>query len=91
MSEFKTYKEQSRINWGSTEEKLTLEQINTGAILRIADATESMAKNYTQMENDLKYYKDLANDRLKIITSLNNVNSVLRGHLTRLKNKSCKK
>ncbi len=90
MSEFKNYKDQSRINWGTTSETLTLEQINTGAILRIADATESMAKNYTQMERDLKYYKELSERRGESLIKSHRLVSSLKGHLTRHKNKSKK-
>ena len=44
---FKNYKQESRKDWGTNQdsELLSIEQINLGAILRIADATEAMAKN----------------------------------------------
>lgn len=57
---FKSYKEESRNNWGRDLEEgrsLTIEQINCGAVLRIADATEAMARRYTALLDE--------NERLK--------------------------
>ena len=45
----------------------SIEHIQTGAIQRIADACELMAKNWQSLSNDVSYYKDLsARKQLKI-------------------------
>ena len=52
-----SHRQESRIDYGTTDENMTLEQIQTGAILRIADAAEKMANNYAQILSDLDWYK----------------------------------
>ena len=48
----RSYKTESRVDWGtSSDGLLNIEQINCGAILRIADAVEKMAASYDQMRN----------------------------------------
>lgn len=55
---FKDYRKESRINWGSDQEKaLTHEQINTGCLLRIADSVESMSVNHVKLQGDYNYMR----------------------------------
>ncbi len=55
---FKPYREGSRENWGiNTEGSLAIEQINSGALLRIADASEKMAENYDALLRDRDFWK----------------------------------
>ncbi len=62
MSTFKPYREGSRTNWGSDQDSsLTIEQINCGALLRIADATELMAKRYQELINQREQFERSAN------------------------------
>ena len=83
---FKSYREESKGNWGIyQEETLNLDQINTGAILRIADATEKMASNYVKMENELSYYKKQSLQRYDEIEKLRRSNAALRGVIKRMK------
>lgn len=55
--------------------KFSLDQIKVSALLRIADATESMAKNYTEMQSDIDSLKkrnialSLENSQLKKTTA----------------------
>ena len=50
---FKNYKQESRKEWGiDTNSALDIEQINCGAILRIADATEKMAERVIGLINE---------------------------------------
>ena len=85
---FKHYREESKKNWGTDDHRsLSIEQINCGAILRIADATEKMASNYTRMENDLKYYKEKFDQKNIEIKRLERVIAGLRGYLKRTKSK----
>ena len=55
----KSFKDQSRIDWHVEvrQETASLEDIRTGALQRIADATEVMAQNYTRLQNDAERYK----------------------------------
>jgi hypothetical protein len=82
---FKTYREESKINYGSVKEKSTLEEINTGSLQRIADATEKMASNYQKMENDLAMYKRWYEERGKTVDKLNYTIRTLKGVITKLK------
>lgn len=88
MSNFKSYKEQSKANWGIfQDEGLNINQIQLGAILRIADASEKMASNYVKLENDLKFYKDRYESGQKDIEKLRRSNAALRGVIKRMKGK----
>ena len=84
----KSYREESRKNYGqSGGGNLTLEQITCGALLRMADATETMAKNHIKMQSDLDYYKRLSENRADRVASLERSNAALRGTITKLKRK----
>lgn len=82
---FKSFREESRTNFGTNDEKLSLEQVNTGAFLRMADAMEKMAGNYTKLENDLKWYQKNYPEKNAEIVKLKHSNAALRGHIKRLK------
>lgn len=47
-------REASKQNWTSSD---TIEDINSGCLQRIADATELIAKNYTQLLKDIESHK----------------------------------
>lgn len=83
----RSFKEDSRQPWGYDGDKRTstLEEVNTGCLQRIADATEVMAKNYLQMQSDLNYYKKRSEDLQKRVESRDNTIKSLKGHITRLK------
>lgn len=87
MAEFKGYRDHAKINYGTTEGKPTLEQINTGCLLRIADSVEIMSGNYLQMQSDLEYYKKRYSENGARISKLEKSNAALRGHIKSLKNK----
>jgi len=81
-----TYKDQSRINWepqGGRE--ASLEELKIGAIQRIADATELMAKNYQQLIDERDrykgYYERAREQRDKAYRRI----SALQGVITRMK------
>lgn len=75
----------SRREYGLVGERATHEEIKTGALQRIADATEVMARNYQQLidERDTfrRWYRSekAANERLA------RSNAALRGTITKLK------
>jgi hypothetical protein len=91
MSKRVSYREESRKDWGATladDERLDTEQIQLGALLRIADAVEPMAKHHVALQRDLDYYKRLASERAITIGYLSKSRAAIKGHLTRLKAKS---
>jgi phage shock protein A len=89
MAEFKHYKEESRKKWGTDqEEALTLDQINTGAVLRIADATEAMAVNFNELIAKNKRLTDLVEHSRTENKQLSNKVRGLKASITRLKNKN---
>ncbi len=57
----KNYKEESRKNWVANMPEgaqLSNEDLKFGAILRIADATELMAKNFLELQRQNEYLKN---------------------------------
>lgn len=51
-------REGSRREWASKTASLTDSQIKTGALLRIADATEKMCMDREKLERDYKYMRE---------------------------------
>ena len=82
----KGYREYSRVDWGDEEGLgLSLEQINTGAILRIADACEKMCQDRESLERRLKWMgEDRDRTHARLETELRR-NAALRGVITRMK------
>jgi hypothetical protein len=78
------YKEQSRQEW-YRETPLTDEQLKIGAIQRIADATEAMAKNYVALQNDRDRLNKLFQNEQQCTARLLRCASALRGQITKLK------
>lgn len=79
-----TFRESSRK--GFNEEHTTHEGIRTGALQRIADAVEIIAKDRQQLLNDIEYYKNLATIRLEIIQTHVKEITALKSIKTRYKN-----
>ena len=65
----------------------TIEAISTGALQRIADATELMAKNYIKLQDDAAMYKRWYNESKEQKEKLYRQISALKGVITKLKNK----
>ena len=87
MSEksFKSYREESRKNFGVDGTGLTHEQIQLGALLRIADASEKMALRHTELitqrDNFQRWYEsEVAASRL-----LGRRLAAAKGQLTKMK------
>lgn len=87
MGEFRSYKNESRdTDWGNSNGSLlTLEQLQFGAILRIADAVELMAKRYTDLLDEKGYWEARAKTLRRELGYVRRSNSALRGHLKRAK------
>jgi len=79
-----TQREDSRKDWNSTS---TTQDINSGSLQRIADATEKMAAGYDKLRYDLDYYQRRAKE-LNIANHLcRRRMAALRGVITKLKRK----
>lgn len=87
MTDFKSYRDGSRINWGSNKPGMTLEQINTGCLLRIADASEKMALRHADLIRDRDYFERECRRLESENDALRRSNASLRGHLKRAKAK----
>lgn len=77
-------REASKKEWTSRD---TLEEVNAGSLQRIADATEKMASNYTQLQNNLDWEKKANKGLLETCERLRRRNQALRGVITKLKKK----
>lgn len=84
---WKSYRKESReIDWGTKQEgKPAIEQINCGCMLRIADAVEKMASDYTALQNTVSYLHKHQDTLRKRIDHLEHSNAALRGHIKRFK------
>lgn len=88
---FKNYRDESRSQWGAHQEtSLTIEQLMLGATLRIADATELMAKNVVQLQDDRDRYKRWHGEEKALRQSAERRITALRGVITRLQNAASK-
>ncbi len=85
----KNYRTESRLAYAkANNEDFTLEELRTGSLLRIADAAEKMAGNYTALQDQIVYLKK---DKIWLrerIDYLEHSNAALRGHIKRFKNHS---
>ncbi len=84
---FTSYRQGSKADYGITNDNgiLTLDQINTGCMLRIADATEAIAKNYLKLQSDLDVSRKLYEQKTVYAKTLEKRNAALRGVITKLK------
>jgi len=74
-------------DWSNNTELPSTEDLQTSALMRIADASEKMATNYLQLQNDRDWYKKKYHEKQDEIKHLNNRISSLKGNITKLKNK----
>jgi len=85
---FKSYREESKINWGKElceKQHPDKEDLQFGCLLRIADATELMAKNHQRLLDERDRYKIWYEQERKTNQRLLNSNAGLRGYIKRLK------
>jgi hypothetical protein len=64
---------------------LTDSQLQTGALLRIADATEKMAQRHTELIDERDRYKRWYNEQFQSIGKRDKTIASLRGQITKLK------
>lgn len=80
---FKNYREESRKDWGTESAGvLDREQIKLGAILRIADAVEKMAEEYSAIIRARNFYKDQSERLRSELDKARRSNAGLRGYIT---------
>lgn len=84
-----TIKQDSRKDWNSGH---TIQEIQAGAVQRIADASETIAAavtkmggEYRSMEKSLKFYKELAESRYYEIETLKKQVAAHKGVATRFR------
>ena len=83
----KSYKAESRRDWGTSDDaNLTLDQIKAGALLRLADATEVMAKNHQALIDERDSYQRRYESAIRREDELIRSNRSLRGVITKLRN-----
>jgi len=84
----KSYRQASRANWGTASmDALSIEQINCGALLRIADATEQMAQRHTELINARDMYKRWYGEGERARKHAERQLAATRGVVTKLKKK----
>ncbi len=84
---WKNFKDESKKeNWGQrVEGNLCADQIQLGAILRIADATEKMASSYDVLRIDRDRYRQWHKDGMEDKKVLLHQIAGLRGYINKLK------
>ncbi len=86
---WRSYRQESKnLNLGDKHEvgyRPCDDQIKLGAILRIADAMELMAKKYQDLNTSLEFYKKLFQETKEANIILRRKNAGLRGYITQLK------
>lgn len=92
MGKHISHRENSRINWGKTmpdgaDSNPDRDAIELGCLLRIADATEAMAKNHVKLIDERDYLSRRNNEQHDTIARLERQRAALRGQVTRLKKK----
>ena len=87
---YKHYKDESRLDWGKElceQQSPTMAELQFGAILRIADAAELMAKNHQQLTEQRDLYKRWYEQQKQIEKMLCRRIAGLQGYITKLKKK----
>ncbi len=82
---FKGYRDHSRINYGNERDRVTLEQINCGSLMRIADATEKMCLDRERLERDYKHMREERDRWRAEAERLGRSNAALRGVVKKMK------
>jgi hypothetical protein len=91
---FKAYKEESRTNWGATvesETNINRDQIQLGAILRIADSLERMEQPFIKILEERDYYSRKHQENKAEIRKLKKSNAALKGVINKLKKTTVEK
>ena len=85
------FRQGSKADWVTTDTELTLEQIQCGATLRIADACELMAQNHARLVEERDRYARRYESERQTAARLNKSNAALRGVIGRMKRQNSKR
>lgn len=81
----KNLREESRVQYITRADLATSDELKLGAILRIADATEAMAKNYVGLQNDRDWYRNAYENQCARTDELQRRINALKGVITKMK------
>jgi hypothetical protein len=85
------YRSESRKDYGrarnSLESGVTFEEVNAGSLMRIADATELMARNHAELLAERDRYQRWYNEEVVRREQRDRTIRGLRGVITRMKRK----
>lgn len=81
------FRDASRADWVPVGDEPTHEQIQVGALQRIADATEKMAADYDALRRDRDFWKRRVEELRMTVKRLQASNIAFKGTVTRLRNK----
>jgi len=81
----KSYREESKKDWGTLGGAPTREQLVFGCLLRIADAQEQMAKPFVSLLSEAERLRRWHREGNESIQRLVRSNAALRGVITKLK------
>lgn len=90
---FKSYRKESREDYGlkgpevTEDTALTGDQLRTGCLMRIADATEAMARNHDSIIGERDMYKRWYEEARRDVEHLQKSASALRGIITKIKSR----
>jgi hypothetical protein len=85
---FKPYRTESKSNWGTTieqESNISSDQIQLGAILRIADSLERIEQPYLRLLAERERYERWYNEEKVKRRKLEKQNAAYRGVINRMK------
>jgi hypothetical protein len=82
---FRSYRDESRKNFGKPDGNIDREDLNTGALLRIADATETIAKNYDALLRAKQFLETRRIELSAEVRAKDRRIASLRGVITRMK------
>lgn len=83
-----TIKEASRKEWNCAGQAATHQELQTGCLQRITDATELMARSYREIIEDRDRYERWYEEKFARVVELSRTCSALRGVITKLKRRS---
>ena len=87
MTKLKSYREASKADWATELQIPTTEQIQLGALLRMADALDQMKRPFTDLLRDRERYERYYREGMEREKRMLRQIAALRGHLKRMKKK----
>lgn len=81
-------REATKREWGTIGERPTIEELHTGALLRLADSSELIANNYRHLLEERDMYERWWKEERNRVARLERSLSAMRGVVTKLKGKA---